>query len=322
MKSKLFISVLFLLFIFELSIGGEKVIYFATVVDISGDEDLMYDFHIPARSYVLPGQKRESSIMIPLSKIKVIEFTGQKAQVKREAAPKKAASFLDIKWVKVSGGSFQMGSNDGSSDEKPVHRVYLDTFYISEYEVTFAQYDKFCAATGREKPSDSGWGRGNRPVIHVSWTDAKAFCDWLARKTGQDIHLPTEAQWEYASRGGNRSRGYKYSGSNNIKSVAWYDGNSGKKTHPVGQKQANELGIYDMSGNVYEWCSDWYSKDYYSNSVRNNPSGPSSRAKRVIRGGCWINPARICRSADRHKRRPDLSIHSLYYLGFRLARGQ
>jgi len=222
----------------------------------------------------------------------------------------------DFGFVRVSGGEFYMGSKNGSSDEKPVHRVYLDSYYISKYEVTFAQYDKFCEGTGRSKPGDKGWGRGSRPVISVSWNDAKAFCEWLSKKRGRNIHLPTEAQWEYAARGGNRSRGYRYSGSNNAGDVAWYNSNSGNKTHPVGQKIPNELGIYDMSGNVWEWCSDWYSSSYYSSSPYKSPKCPSSGSYRVRRGGSWFSDADGMRSASRNGVDPSGRYNGI---GFRLA---
>ena len=211
--------------------------------------------------------------------------------------------------VFVKGGWFEMGSNNGHSDEKPVHRVWVDDYYIGKYEVTFAEYDKFCEATGRSKPDDEGWGRGNRPVINVSWYDAKAYCKWAGGR------LPTEAEWEYAARGGAKSRGYTCSGSNDIGSVAWYDGNSGIKTHPVGSKSANELGIYDMSGNVWEWCSDWYEKNYYSNSPERNPQGPSSGSNRSLRGGsCYFNTYH-CRSAFRVGDNPNNSSRNY---GFRV----
>ncbi|MDY0296023.1 MAG: bifunctional serine/threonine-protein kinase/formylglycine-generating enzyme family protein [Acidobacteriota bacterium] len=215
------------------------------------------------------------------------------------------SSSLGIEWVRVPAGEFSMGSNEHSF-EKPVHRVYLDTYYISKYEVTFDQYDAFCNATGRSKPSDQGWGRGSRPVINVSWEDAVAFCRWLSQKTGKTVRLPTEAEWEKAAKGGNNSRGYTYSGSNNVGAVAWYDDNSGSETHPVGQKSANELGIHDMSGNVWEWCSDWYDKDYYSRSPARNPTGPSSGSRRVQRGGGWVIIASYCRSAFRFGSLPSL----------------
>jgi len=207
--------------------------------------------------------------------------------------------------VYVKGGTFYMGSNDGESDEKPIHKVIMSDFYIGKYEVTFEEYEKFCESTRREKPDDNGWGRGKRPVINVCWYDAVEYCKWLSEETGKKYRLPTEAEWEYASKGGLKSAVYKYSGSNNIDEVAWYDGNSGDKTHPVGTKQPNELGIYDMSGNVWEWCSDWYDEDYYSKSPSTDPKGPSSGEYRVFRGGGWYNSSVNCRSALRGRSLPD-----------------
>jgi len=209
-----------------------------------------------------------------------------------------------------------MGSPRGDSAEK-IHRVTLDSFYISKTEMTFAQYDAFCEATGRSKPDDEGWGRDNRPVINVCWHDAAAFCGWLSKRTGQNIHLPTEAQWEYAARGGGRSRKYKYSGSNSPEEVAWYDKNSGGKTHAGGQRQPNELGIYDMSGNVWEWCADWYDDDYYSRSPSRNPKGPSSGSYRVFRGGSWYGPSSGLRCASRYGLDPSYGSGDT---GFRIAR--
>jgi len=212
---------------------------------------------------------------------------------------------VSAKMVYVKGGWFEMGADDGytinanpNSHEGPIHKVYLNDFYIRNYEVTFAEYDKFCEATGRRKPEDKSWGRGNRPVINVSWHDATAYCEWLSIQTGKSYRLPTEAEWEYAARGGNKSRGFEYSGSNNINEVAWYSNNSNDKTHPVGTKQQNELGIYDMSGNVNEWCNDWYSDDYYSRSPDRNPTGPlkgNSNYNRIIRGGSWLENEIECR---------------------------
>ncbi len=226
-----------------------------------------------------------------------------------------------IEWVWVEGGTFEMGctgeQSNCASDEKPAHTVTVDGFYMSKYEVTFAQYDQFCEATGRSNPNDKGWGRGNRPVINVSWHDAVAFCKWLSKRTGTTIRLPTEAEWEYAARGGQKSRHYKYSGSNDVDAVAWYDGNSSGKTHPVGQKQPNELGLYDMSGNVWEWCQDWYDNKYYANSPHRTPRGPTSGNYRVLRGGSWVYDAWIVRVASRGRYDPE---YGNLDFGFRIAR--
>src|SRR5690606_31602781 len=229
--------------------------------------------------------------------------------------------------VDVAGGTFQMGSNDGEDEEQPLHSVTLSSYRIGKYEVTFAEYDAFCEATGRSKPADEGWGRDQRPVINVNWHDMVVYCEWLTAQTGQRYRLPTEAEWEYAARGGSRSNGYTYSGSNSVGNVGWYSDNSGKQTHPVGGKGANELGIYDMTGNVWEWCSDWYESDYYGSSPSNNPRGPvsddysrpTSGASRVLRGGSWFNTASYCRATHRSN---SSSVYRSVDYGFRVVLSQ
>ena len=183
----------------------------------------------------------------------------------------------------VAGGTFQMGSNSGGSDEKPIRTVTISSFFMDKTEVTQAQYRKVMG----KNPSHFS-SCDDCPVESVSWHDANEY----AKKVGK--RLPTEAEWEYAARGGNKSMGYKYAGSNNIKDVAWYDGNSGNKTHPVAQKQPNELGLYDMSGNVLEWCSDWYDSAYYGKSPITDPEGPNSGTLRVLRGGSWYYDDNNC----------------------------
>ena len=218
-----------------------------------------------------------------------------------------------------------MGSNNGYSHEErvdylrkaPVHSVTVSDFNISKTEVTFEQYDAYCTLTGRGKPYDEGWGRGDRPVMNVSWHDVTAFCEWMTRTTGKTYRLPTEAEWEYAARGGSKSKGYKYSGSNDLDAVGWYGGNSSRKTHPVAQKQPNELGLYDMSGNVWEWCADWYGD--YSSSPQTDPQGSNSGKFRVLRGGGWHYSVSNCRVAYRFKHYPDLKYNNL---GFRLVLSQ
>ena len=198
--------------------------------------------------------------------------------------------------VYVSGGTFTMGGtseqgSDAYDDEKPTHSVTLSSYYICKYEVTQALWR---AVMGNNPSNFKG---DNLPVEQVSWDDCQTFINRLNSYTGRNFRLPTEAEWEFAARGGNYSRHYKYSGSNYISDVAWYDGNSNNRTHPVGTKQANELGLYDMSGNVWEWCSDWYG--LYSSYSQNDPTGPNSGSYRVIRGGSWYNLAGCCRSSRR-----------------------
>ena len=239
----------------------------------------------------------------------------------------------------VKGGSFQMGSNNGDSDEKPIHTVTVSDFYIGKYEVTNREYIEFLNAKGvssngsysgteyidmDDEDCAIGYRNGkfyfkgssyandeDCSVIEVTWYGADAYCKW---KGGR---LPTEAEWEYAARGGIKSNGYKYSGSNNCGDVAWYYNNSGSKTHPVGQKMPNELGIYDMSGNVWEWCSDWYYSNYYSKSPNSNPKGPTSGTYRVWRGGSWNDEASYYRVANRYYNFPG---DSGYIFGFRFSR--
>ena len=220
---------------------------------------------------------------------------------------------ISIDMVKVEAGTFMMGATSEmkhpSSDEKPVHQVTLtNDYYMGKYEVTQALWQ---AVMGSNPSNFKG---DNLPVETVNWNDCQEFISKLNSLTGRKFRLPTEAEWEYAARGGKKSRGYQYSGSRKISDVAWYEGNSRSKTHPVGRKQANELGIYDMSGNVWEWCSDWYGS--YSSSSQTNPMGSDSGAKRVRRGGSWCHIARICRSSYRSGDAPDCRG---LYLGLRLA---
>ena len=204
--------------------------------------------------------------------------------------------------VAVEGGTFTMGAtseqgSDAWNDEKPAHQVTLSDYYIGQTEVTQALWK----AVMGSNPSDH---RGdNLPVEQVSWDDCQVFIQKLNQLTGKQFRLPTEAEWEYAARGGRKSRGYKYAGGNNIGSVAWCDGNSKYETHPVGTKQANELGIYDMSGNVWEWCSDWYGG--YQSSSQSDPQGPSSGSYRVFRSGNYVDGAGRCRVSYRGRNTPD-----------------
>jgi formylglycine-generating enzyme required for sulfatase activity len=203
---------------------------------------------------------------------------------------------VEYPMVYVSGGSFDMGAtseqgSDAQNDEKPLHRVTLSSYRIGKYEVTQELWE---AVMG----SNPSYFKGSRrPVECVSWDACQEFIRKLNALTGQSFRLPTEAEWEYASRGGKSSRGYKYSGSNTIGDVAWYSENSENQTHNVGTKSPNELGLYDMSGNVEEWCSD--RKGSYSSSSQTNPKGSGSGSFRAIRGGSWFNYARYCLVSNR-----------------------
>ena len=212
--------------------------------------------------------------------------------------------------VHVEGGTFQMGSEDSESlsDEQPVHQVTLSTFSIGQTEVTQELWE---AVMGTNPSYFKG---AKLPVEQVSWYDCQTFFSKLNSMTGQQFRLPTEAEWEYVARGGNRSKGYKYSGSNNIGDVAWYDSNSGNTTHEVATKAPNELGVYDMSGNVWEMCHDWFGS--YRSSSQTNPVGPSSGTYRVRRGGGWNTYAKDLPVTRRFISAPD---YSGYFLGLRLA---
>ena len=206
------------------------------------------------------------------------------------------------------GATSEQGS-DADNDEKPVHSVALSDYYIGETEVT---QELWQAVMGTNPSYHSGYPQ--RPVEQVSWNDCQEFIKKLNQLTGKNFRLPTEAEWEYAARGGNKSKGYKYSGSNTIGNVAWSDDNSSDETHDVKTKQANELGIYDMSGNVYEWCQDWCGS--YSSNSQINPTGPSSGSFRVYRGGGWYYSAGACRVSIRFDCTPGSRGNDL---GLRLA---
>ena len=294
-------------------------------------------FHLsPAYSQTVEINKKNTEIDSSGStRPKMAPNAGEKQLMEQNSGVSVAdtsANFLGVEWVWVEGGAFKMGCTSEQSNcydnEKPVHEVYVDGFYMSRYEVTVAQFAQFVKETGYKTDAEKegyswvlekgkwnvkngiNWrynarneirpeSEYNHPVIHVSWNDASAFCSWFSEKTGTAVRLPTEAEWEYAARGGRKSRGFKFAGGNNADSVAWYWYNSNGNTHPVGQKQPNELGLYDMSGNVYEWCLDWYDDSYYGKSVRKNPMGPSSGLFRVLRGGGWSSGANELRVSIR-----------------------
>ncbi|MBU1012778.1 MAG: formylglycine-generating enzyme family protein [Bacteroidetes bacterium] len=241
--------------------------------------------------------------------------------------------FMDIQLSYIEGGTFIMGSDDSLArkNETP-HMITVGDFAMMKYETTVNEFKRFIDATGyvtdaekrignygsliktnsksRINDNNLNWRYGatgelrpiteyNHPVIHVSYSDAVAYANWLSKETGQNWRLPTEAEWEYAAKGG---QDFLYAGSNNINDVGWFSGNSGGSTHQVGQKKPNKFGLYDMTGNVWEMCSDRYDYDYYKNSPMKDPIGPDSGRGRVLRGGCWSHNAQYCRTAQRHHR--------------------
>jgi len=224
--------------------------------------------------------------------------------------------------VYVEGGSFWMGAqssnntlisydSEAESDESPVNNISLSSYYIGRYEVTQNQWKAVMGSNPSYFIGD------NLPVEQVSWDDIQVFIKKLNSLTGYTYRLPTEAEWEYAARGGNKSNGYKYSGSNTIDQVAWYYDNSSSITHTVGTKQPNELGIYDMSGNIFEWCQDFYGT--YTSGSLTNPTGVSTGSYRVLRGGGWYNNSWGCRVSYRYH---TYHGNSLNLYGFRLVRVQ
>jgi formylglycine-generating enzyme required for sulfatase activity len=252
------------------------------------------------------------------------------------------------KMILVEGGTFLMGNtlgkSEGENNETPVHEVKLTyNYWIGKYPVTFKKYMKYCMESRILPPLDQGWGCGRRPVIDVSWWDAIAYCNWLSEKEGLPIaydsngnlldgsenitetseevegyRLPTEAEWEYAARGGQKAtQDWKFSGSSNLEEVGWYCQNSRKKTHKVGKKKPNELGIFDMSGNVWEWCHDWYGR-YSADGIQTNPTGgPDSGLSKVLRGGSWVGIMHYCRVAYRCY---NAASRSDRYVGFRVVK--
>lgn len=216
--------------------------------------------------------------------------------------------------VFVQGGKFKMGSAIGGEDERPVHEVEVDDYYIGKYEVTQLQWRLVMPLDTNKCYFE---GCDSCPVERVSWYNVQEFIAKLNEKTNMNYRMPSEAEWEYAARGGSLSKGYKYSGSNSDISVAWKVGISGMKTHPTGHKKPNELGVYDMSGNVFEWCADWYSSSWYAVSPNKNPVGPPEGISRVIRGGSWFYDYAGLRVTDRESANP---TYRYGYVGFRLCR--
>lgn len=248
-----------------------------------------------------------------------------------------APKVLEPDMIPIPGGTFTMGGtseqgSDSFENEKPMHMVTVDDYLLGHTPVTLAQFRKFIEATGYKTDADKGgssvvytggkweikkgvsWRcdtkgevrpatEDNHPVIHISWNDAVAYCTWLSKETGQEFRLPTEAEWEFAARGGNKTQRFKYAGGNDLDKVGWFTNNTKDTgTRAVANKQPNELGLYDMSGNVWEWCADWYGN--YTEGSSTNPTGPASGSLRVLRGGSWSLDARYCRVTHRSNYTP------------------
>lgn len=269
-----------------------------------------------------------STLQIPTTKTAQRTVKGRALAAAPAAGQAWMVPGLSLKLAYVAPGSFLMGSNDGEGDEKPVHEVHLSHgFWLGEVAVTQAEYKEVMrdgaehADAGAMDPST--FKESRNPVETVSWGDAVSFCEKLTLREGAagrlpgdlEYRLPTEAEWEYAARGGSQSRGFVYSGSDTATDVAWLDSNSDSSTHPVGQKQPNELGLYDMSGNVWEWCLGWYDADYYGRSPSADPENSQATAYRVRRGGSWIDEAGGVRSTYRFGYGPD---HANSTVGFRV----
>jgi len=244
-----------------------------------------------------------------------------------------------MEFMPVPSGCFQMGNNFGDVYfmEIPVHEVCVSGFSMGKFDVTRGDFRKFVTDTGYRTEAETGDGcyvydgrawkkdpaaswrspgfpqNDDHPVVCVSWNDAVVYAQWISLKNGGDFRLPTEAEWEYAARSGGKRE--KYAGSNDIEEVAWYSGNSGNMTHPVGQKRANGLGLYDMSGNVWQWTADRYGENYYRESPRINPMGPQTGKNRIFRGGSWFYDRRGVRTTYRDFAIPE---YRSSYLGFRL----
>jgi formylglycine-generating enzyme required for sulfatase activity/CBS domain-containing protein len=327
------------------SLPMSKGTYLLKATDPQKDE-LAFKFTIKKTGIGL-----DTTISIPLKAVvdvrlaKEAAIRAEQARLDAEkAAVKKMTDTLGIDMVYLSPTSFRMGSEEDDVDARPVHTVKLSAYYVSRYETTVAQYRKFIEATKYKTTADKlGWSyvwagdkfntkrnvtweydatgskrpvtQENHPVIHISWDDAVSYCQWLSQKTGKNFRLPTEAEWEYAAHDTSKASAANYNGIINIDEVAWQKNNSGGQTQAVGLKKANGFGIYDMKGNVWEWCGDRYDPSYYKNSPTENPQGSASGTDRVVRGGSWGNQPKECLIETRNHWEPAEHDGSL---GFRI----
>ena len=227
--------------------------------------------------------------------VKKVSFNFDKRDFKKYVVKfSKDIQFKEIDMVFVEGGTFKMGSREGNGDEQPIHTVTVNSFYIAKFEITQSHW--FTLMNIRHKSFN---GCDDCPVEGVSWQDIQKFIKRINEATDRNYRLPTEAEWEYAAKGGKYSKHYLYAGSDTIENVGWFNENSEGKLQPVGKKKPNELGLYDMTGNVWEWCSDWYGENFYARSPKVNPVGPSFGTDKILRGGGFRDYIRRCRSTYR-----------------------
>ncbi|MDB5282510.1 MAG: Sulphatase-modifying factor protein [Bacteroidota bacterium] len=253
--------------------------------------------------------------------------------------PKSKAAPIDLnKYILVEGGTYSMGTDKMvETHEGPPHTVTVKGFYLAKTETTYEDYDKFCFETKYDTAGGAGWGRGKQPIVNVTWLEAVKYCNWLSAKeklskcylindttkevkyldTAKGYRLPTEAEWEYAARGGNKSKNTLHAGGNDLSTVGWFAGNSGNRAMPVAQKAPNELGFYDMTGNVWEWCWDVYDWNYYKVSPAEDPKGPATGSYRVMRGGAFYNQPNYTHIVTRQNAGIGFKQNSV---GFRVAR--
>ena len=298
-----------------------------------------YIFKFPEGDYVEEARSRIDQMMVSVEEEPRVTPTGNNNSSSQNTPPIYGTPMPmrpDYEMIRVDGGSFTMG-DENHSTERPTHKVTIDAFEIGKYPVTFALFDRYCEEEKKATPAFRAESRGDYPVIKVNWFDAIGFANWLSRQEGlspvydisgtgrrmratarwyeDGFRLPTEAEWEFAARGGSETQGFYFPGGNNLSQLGWYNQNSNRKLHKVGLKQFNELEINDLGGNTFEWCWNWYTK--YKRDTLNNPKGPASGSSRVIRGGSWKSSQELCRSSARGSINP---YEKKDNIGFRLVR--
>jgi sulfatase modifying factor 1 len=275
---------------------------------------LIYDESLKRRRQMANGMITRNLLLTALIFSLMAPFSAIAASKPGKSTPRTPDTFTDpttgMQFVLIKGGCFQMGEvgEDAREDERPAHKVCVDSFYVAKYVVTQSQWESVMEL-GLE-PSNA---IANFPAVNVSWDDTQDFIARLNAKSVRKFRLPTEAEWEYAARSGGKKE--LFSGGTKPDSFAWYEGNSGKSSHPVGQKKPNGLGLYDMSGNVWEWVRDWYDGNYYGVSPKKNPQGPATGSSRAVRGGSWNDDDWFARTTSRSSKDPRYGDNTT---GFRL----